>query len=166
MKTGKIARDGMLVAVAFVLSYVESLLPLSFGVPGIKPGLSNVVVMICLYQCSMKETFVVSIVRIVLSGLTFGSISTMLYSLAGGMLSLFVMYFLKKSQKFSVYGVSMAGGIFHNVGQILVAILILKTALLVYYLPALLLAGVASGILVGILAGILEKRLHPFFLEV
>ena len=161
MKTRKIAWIGMFVAVAFVLSYIEAMLPISFGIPGIKLGLSNIVVMLCLYECSFPQTFGIAIVRIILTGFTFGNISMMLYSLAGGMLSLLVMALLKKCDTFSVYGVSIAGGVCHNIGQILVAVAILQQkGLLLYYLPFLLIAGCISGTCIGMLAAILIKRLH------
>lgn len=163
MGTKKIAQIGMLVAVAFVLSYIESLLPISLGVPGIKLGLSNIVVLLCLYECSVKETFGIAVIRILLCGLTFGSLSTMMYSLAGGMLSFVVMLLLKKSQRFSIYGVSVAGGVCHNIGQIIVAVLVLQTGLLAYYLPFLLLAGCIAGVCIGFVAAMLTKRLHGLF---
>lgn len=161
MKTQKIARIGMLVAVAFVLSYMESLLPLSLGIPGIKLGLSNIVVVLCLYEGSVKQTFGIAMVRIVLVGLTFGNLSMLLYSLAGGLLSFGIMVLLKWCGKFSVYGVSIAGGVCHNIGQILVAVLILQQkGLLLYYLPFLLVAGCISGACIGLVAALLVKRLH------
>lgn len=163
MGTKKIAQIGMLVAVAFVLSYIESLLPISLGVPGIKLGLSNIVVLLCLYECSVKETFGIAVIRILLCGLTFGSLSTMMYSLAGGMLSFIVMLLLKKTERFSIYGVSIAGGVCHNIGQIIVAVLVLQTGLLVYYLPFLLLAGCIAGVCIGFVAAMLTKRLHGLF---
>lgn len=166
MKTRKIAQTGILVAVAFVLSYVESLLPISLGIPGIKIGLSNIVVVLCLYECSLKQTFGIAVVRILLVGITFGNFSMMLYSLAGGMLSFAVMVLLKHSGRFSVYGVSIAGGVCHNMGQILVAVAILQQkGLLVYYMPFLLAAGCVAGACIGIVAAILVKRLHGIFSE-
>lgn len=165
MKTKKIAEIGMLVAVAFVLSYVESLFPFSFGIPGIKPGLSNIVVMLALYELKAGEAFGIAMTRILLMGLTFGSLSTLLYSLAGGLLSFFVMLLLKKGKWFSVYGVSLAGGVCHNAGQLLVAVCILRTSLLIYYLPFLLVAGCISGVAVGVVAALLIQRLHRFFRE-
>lgn len=161
--TKKIAQIAMIVAVAFVLSYIESLLPIQLGIPGIKLGLSNIVVLLCLYEASAREAFGIALVRIVLSGLTFGSLSTMLYSLAGGLLSFAVMLLLKKSDKFSIFGVSIAGGVCHNLGQIGVAVLILRTGMLVYYLPFLMLAGCIAGICIGVLSAILVKRLHGAF---
>lgn len=159
METKKIAGIGMMIALAFVLAYVESLLPLSFGIPGVKIGLSNLVVMVCLYRYSTKDTFGVSLVRIILVGITFGNLYSMLYSLAGGMFSFLIMLLLKKTNRFSVYGVSMAGGVCHNMGQIVVASLVLKTKLLVYYVPFLLISGVLSGIAIGLVSGLLIKHL-------
>ncbi|MCI8563468.1 MAG: Gx transporter family protein [Lachnospiraceae bacterium] len=163
MGTKKTAQVGMLVAAAFVLGYVESLLPISFGIPGIKLGLSNIVVLLCLYEGTAKEAFGIALVRIVLTGLTFGNFSTMAYSLAGGIFSFLVMFLLKKSNVFSVYGVSIAGGVSHNIGQIAVAVLVLQTGLLIYYLPFLLVAGCVAGACIGFVGGILVKRLHGLF---
>ena len=163
MGTKKTAQVGMLVAAAFVLGYVESILPISFGIPGIKLGLSNIVVLLCLYEGTAKEAFGIALVRIVLTGLTFGNFSTMAYSLAGGIFSFLVMFLLKKSNVFSVYGVSIAGGVSHNIGQIAVAVLVLQTGLLMYYLPFLLVAGCVAGACIGFVGGILVKRLHGLF---
>lgn len=160
METRKIAQTGMLVAVAFVLSWLESMLPLQVGY-GIKLGLSNIVVMLALYNCSVKEAFGIALIRILLVGFTFGNLSIMLYSLAGGMLSFVVMVFLKRTDKFSVYGVSVAGGVCHNIGQILVALAVLRTSRLVYYLPVLMLSGCVAGVFIGFAAGVLIKRLKP-----
>jgi len=158
LDTKKIAKMGMLVAVAFVLSYIEAMLPLNLGVPGIKAGLSNIVTVFSLYYFSPGMALGIAITRIVLCGLTFGSMSGLLYSLAGGMLSFTVMVILKKTGKFSVYGVSVAGGVFHNIGQILVAVAVLQNKMVAYYLPFLLVAGVIAGVVVGILAAVLIKR--------
>ncbi len=163
MGTKKTAQVGMLVAAAFVLGDVESLLPISFGIPGIKLGLSNIVVLLCLYEGTAKEAFGIALVRIVLTGLTFGNFSTMAYSLAGGIFSFLVMFLLKKSNVFSVYGVSIAGGVSHNIGQIAVAVLVLQTGLLMYYLPFLLVAGCVAGACIGFVGGIIVKRLHGLF---
>ena len=156
--TKNIARIGMLVAVAFVLSYIESVLPLNLGIPGIKAGLSNIVVVFSIFYFRPVTAFGIAIVRIVLAGLAFGGMSGMFYSLAGGILSFLIMLLLKKTRKFSVYGVSVAGGVFHNIGQILVAMAILQNSMVAYYLPFLLVAGVVAGIIVGMLAAVLVKR--------
>lgn len=158
MDTKNIAKTGMLVAVAFVLSYIESMLPLNLGVPGIKLGLSNIVVLFSIFNLNTLTAFCIAIVRIVLCGITFGNLSGMLYSLSGGILSFVVMLLLKKTKKFSVYGVSVAGGVSHNIGQILVAIAVLNNKLIMYYFPFLLIAGVVAGIATGMLGGILIKR--------
>jgi heptaprenyl diphosphate synthase len=166
MNTKKIAQIGMFTAVAFVLSYIESLLPISIGINGIKIGLSNIVVMLCLYECSLKQTFGIALVRILLVGLTFGNFSMMIYSLAGGLLSFCVMAVLKYLGSFSVYGVSIAGGVCHNIGQVLVAAIVLKQkGLIFYYLPLLLIAGCVAGACIGVLAAVLVKRLHGMFQE-
>lgn len=160
MQSKKIAEIGMLIAVAFVLSYIEALIPISVGIPGVKLGLSNLVVMYALYRFSAKTTFGIAVVRIVLAGLTFGNLYSMLYSLAGGLLSFAGMLFLKKTGKFSLCGVSMAGGVLHNAGQILVASIVLQTQLLVYYFPFLIVSGVAAGIAIGLVSGLLIQRMQ------
>lgn len=159
MKSKKIAQIGMLVALAMVFSYLESLVPISLGVPGIKLGLSNVVTVFALYQFGAPLALGISIVRIVLCGLTFGSFSTMLYSLAGGLLSFLVMVILKKTGKFSIYGVSAAGGVFHNIGQLIVAAWMLQSSMLAYYMPFLMVAGIVSGAAIGMLGGMVWKRM-------
>lgn len=155
----KTAYMGMLTALAFVLSYLESLLPINLGVPGIKLGLANLVVIIALYTMNTKMAFTLSLVRILLTGFTFGNLSTMIYSLAGGMLSLGIMILVKRFPLFSVTGVSVLGGVFHNVGQIIAAALIAETGSLFYYLPVLIFSGTIAGTLIGILASILIRHL-------
>ena len=155
----KTAYMGMLTALAFVLSYLESLIPINLGVPGIKLGLANLVVIIALYTMDTKMAFTLSLVRILLTGFTFGNLSTMIYSLAGGMLSLGIMIFVKRFPVFSVTGVSVLGGVFHNVGQIAAAALIAETGSLFYYLPVLIFSGTIAGTLIGILSSILIRHL-------
>lgn len=159
MRTKKIAEMGMFVALAFILSYVESLLPVTAGIPGMKLGLSNLVVMVALYRLSVRTAFGIALLRILLVGFTFGNLSGMIYSMAGGFFSFAVMALLKKTGKFSVYGVSMAGGVSHNVGQIAVACIVLRTKMLVYYMPFLLVSGVAAGMAVGFVSGLVLRRL-------
>ena len=151
---------GMLTALAFVFSYIESLIPISIGIPGVKLGLANLVVIVALYTMGTKEAFILSAIRIFLAGFTFGNPASMVYSLAGGVLSLLVMVFMKKGKLFSATGVSVLGGVFHNVGQILVAMLVVENAKLLYYLPVLILSGTIAGVAIGILAAILTKRLE------
>ncbi len=155
----KTALLGMLVALAFVLSYIETLIPVNLGIPGAKLGLANLVVMVALYTLGMKEAFGLSMVRILLTGLTFSSMAAMLYSFAGGLLSFAVMALMKKTKKLSVTGVSVLGGIAHNAGQIFVAMWMLDTATLIYYLPVLAITGVASGTVIGLLAVMVIRRI-------
>lgn len=158
METKRITVFGMLTALAFVLSYLESLIPFSFGIPGIKLGIANIVVLAGLYLLGVREAFCLSIVRIVLAGFTFGNLFSMLYSLAGGVLSFFVMAFLFKTRKFTGMGVSAAGGVFHNVGQMVMAGLILGRNI-VYYFPFLMISGIITGLLVGLTGGLVITRL-------
>ena len=155
----KTALLGMLVALAFVLSYIETLIPVNLGIPGAKLGLANLVVMVALYTLGTKEAFGLSMVRILLTGLTFSSMAAMLYSFAGGLLSFAVMALMKKTKKLSVTGVSVLGGIAHNAGQIFVAMWMLDTATLIYSLPVLAITGVASGTVIGLLAVMVIRRI-------
>ena len=155
MSAKKTAFYGMFLALALVAGYIEQLIPVNLGVPGVKLGLANIVTMLLLYIAGVPAACLISALRILLSGFP------MVYSAAGAAMSMLVMAFLKKTKKFSSVGVSVAGGIFHNVGQIIVAMLVLETKALAYYLPILILSGLAAGILIGILSGILTKRLNP-----
>lgn len=158
MKTKAVALYGILLVLALILSYVEALLPLSFTIPGIKLGLPNIVVLFVLYRLGFKSACVVSLLRVILSSLLFGNVMSLAYSLAGAVLSLAVMGLLKKCGKFSHTGVSVAGGVAHNAGQILVAMALLETAEIGYYLPVLCVTGTVAGILVGLTAALLLKR--------
>ncbi len=149
---------GVFTALALILSYVELLIPINFGIPGAKLGLANLVIVVVLYRNGWKEAFLLSVVRIVLAGFMFTNLFSILYSFAGGILSLGVMSLLKWKNIFSVTGVSIAGGVSHNVGQLLVAMAVVETYQVGWYLPALLIAGVLTGLLIGILsAGILKR---------
>ncbi|MCI6858833.1 MAG: Gx transporter family protein [Eubacterium sp.] len=161
MTAKKTALYGMFLALALVAGYVEQLIPVNPGIPGVKLGLANIVTMILLYVLGLRASVIVSALRILLSGFLFGNGFAIIYSAAGAALSILVMTILKKTGKFSCVGVSVAGGVFHNVGQILVAMVVLETKALYYYLPILILSGLAAGILVGILSGILIRRLSP-----
>ena len=158
MKTKKLTTLALLTAGAMILSYVESLLP-SFGIPGVKMGLANIAVIFALYRLGWKEALGISLVRVFMVSMLFGSMSALLYSLAGAALSLGVMALLKRLDRFSETGVSVAGGVAHNAGQIVVAIALLGNVKLVYYYPILVLSGVAGGILTGLTAAMLIKRI-------
>lgn len=155
----KVAYFGVFTALALIFSYVESLIPFHIGIPGVKLGLANLIVVVALYKMGTEEAYALSVARIVLSGFLFANLFSIIYSLAGGMLSLTVMVFLKKKGWFSVYGVSLAGGVMHNVGQLLIAMLIVETFSVSYYLPVLLVAGAITGLVIGILAEGMLKRL-------
>ena len=157
--TKKIAYYGLLIAVAFVLSYIESLLPMFVAVPGVKLGLTNLVVLIALEVFGYKEAFVINMIRILLVGLTFGNGFSLIYSFAGGILSFVVMVLIKKSGKFSLSGISVAGGVSHNIAQILVAAVLLQSSALFYYLPLLLISGTAAGLVIGLISAEILKRL-------
>lgn len=160
MNTKKITTLALVTATAMILSYVESLLP-SVGVPGVKLGLANIAVIFALYRLGWREALGISIVRVFLVSLLFGSLSALLYSLAGAALSLGVMALLRRSERFSSVGVSVAGGVAHNAGQILMAMLLLGTARLAYYYPILVVTGVAGGVFTGLTAAMLVKRIPP-----
>lgn len=150
---------GMMLAAALLCSYVETLIPISFGIPGIKLGLANLVVVFGLYRLGWKETLLVSVARILLAGFLFGNLASIIYSLAGGILSFLVMLFLVKVCHFRPFSVSMAGGIFHNLGQVLVAALVVENAKLLSYMSVLFFAGVITGAVIGIVAGEIIRHL-------
>lgn len=158
-KTEKVALRGMLVAAAMVLSWLEAQIPAFFAVPGMKLGLTNLVVLIALYKLGEKDALFINFLRILLVGLTFGNLFSLVYSLAGGMLSGIGMILLKKTGKFGVAGVSLAGGVLHNVGQILVAMIVLETSAVIYYLPVLWISGIAAGLVIGLISAQVIKRL-------
>ena len=158
MKNKRIAFLGLFVALAFVLSYIEFMLPLSIGIPGAKIGIANLAVMVTLYTVGEKNAIALSIIRVILVGLTFGNISMMMYSLAGAALSLFAMLLAKRIGKLSMTGVSVLGGVFHNVGQIIVAMLVLETKSLFYYLPFLIIVGTITGVVIGIVSSLITAR--------
>ena len=155
----KVAYFGVLTALALIFSYIETLIPIHFGIPGVKLGLANLIVVIALYKMGIKEAYTLSIVRVILAGFIFGNLFSILYSLAGGLLSLTMMVVLKKTEKFSVFGVSMAGGVFHNIGQLIMAAIVLESLSIAYYFPILLVSGVVTGLLIGLVSNEMLKRL-------
>ena len=151
---------GVLASLALIASYVESLVPLPVPVPGIRLGLANAVVLAVLELFGFREAFLVSVVRILLSGFLFGNLSSIFYSLGGGLLSLLLMNLLYKKGSFGTLGISMAGGVAHNFGQLLVASPAVQNLSLFYYFPVLLGAGVLTGAVIGILDGEILKRIR------
>lgn len=159
-QTKRTARLGLFLAFALILGYVEALLPLPVGIPGIKLGLANLAVLLALYRMGAKAAFMTDVLRIILNGFLFGSLYGILYSMAGGMLSFFVMAGLKKTGRFGILGVSMAGGVSHNIGQLLVAAFVVEAVGIFYYIAPLLIAGVLTGCLIGILTEQLMRRVR------
>ena len=158
MKAKKLALCGLLTALALVLSYLESLVPLSFSVPGVKMGLPNLAILFALYRLGFKEAAVISLIRVLLVSLLFGNVFSLAYSAAGAALALGVMWLLRRSGKFGTTGVSVAGAVAHNIGQILVAMAVLETGAIAAYLPVLLLTGTAAGVCIGLVSAVLINR--------
>lgn len=161
-QTKRLTIYGILIALALVLSYVESLVPAFFAVPGMKLGLTNVVVVIALYKMDVKSAVIINFVRIVLVAVMFSNGASFLYSLAGGILSMLVMIVLKLTGKVQMATVSSFGGIFHNVGQIIMAIILLGTTAIGYYLAILWFVGLITGLIIGVIAAEVVKRLPDF----
>ena len=160
MKTQKLTVMALTTAIALVLSFVESQIPAFVAVPGVKMGLANIAIVYALYRLGWKEAAIISLIRVVLVSLLFGSAASFLYSLAGAVLSLLGMALLKKTGKFTEIVVSVAGGVLHNIGQIAMASIILETDALRYYLPFLLVSGILAGVVIGLISGILISRIH------
>ncbi len=158
-KITKIAIVGVISAFAIILGYVESLISLGFFIPGVKLGLANLAIVTVMYIYGNKEAFTVNFIRILISGLLFTNIFSILFSLAGAVISFAVMAILKKTDKFSVMGVSIAGGVSHNVGQIIIAAFVVETYSVIYYVPVLMVSGIVTGMIIGVVSGILIKYL-------
>ena len=152
MEYQKIPYYGLFAALAILMGYVEMLIPIPVPIPGVKLGLANVIIIIMMYFMDSKSAFFVSMIRVLLSGLLFAGFAGLLYSLAGAVCSFLIMALLKKTDKFSIVGVSVSGGVFHNVGQIVVAAAVVENVRMAYYLPFLLISGVVTGMLIGIVA--------------
>lgn len=160
METRRITRIGLSVALALILSYVESQIPAFFSIPGIKIGLSNLAVVFSLYTLSFRDTLLVSFFKVFISSLLFGSVVSLLYSLSGALLSLFGMVVMKKTRLFGVREVSVVGAILHNMAQIATAIVILGTSSIKYYIPFLIVSGTITGFFIGIISSIIIKRME------
>lgn len=159
--SGKTAYLGLCLALALICSYVETLIPIPIGIPGVKLGLTNVVIVGVLYLSNWRDAALVSVARVLLAGFFFGNLYSILYSLAGAIFSLIVMAVIKKTEQLHLISVSAAGGIAHNVGQFLVAALVVENYRILYYLPVLFLVGMLTGVLIGVAATGVLKRLPP-----
>ena len=163
MKIKSVAYCAMLTALAMIFGYVEALVPFHFGLPGVKLGVANIVIVLALYQLPAGQVFAIQVMRIVLVSFLFGNVSMMLYSLAGGILSLLIMLLLKKTNWFSITGISIVGGVSHNLGQLAVALLVVQNLRITFYLPGLLIAGLVTGCLIGMLAYKLKPLMERYF---
>lgn len=159
MKTNKLTLYALIISVAMILSYVESLIPAFVPIPGIKLGLANIATVFALYKLDTKAAVIISVIRITLSALLFSGLFSIIYSISGAFLSLVAMHVLIKSKKFSPVGVSVSGAVCHNLGQVITAALIMQTSKLMYYFAALLLSGIISGTVIGIAAGLIIQRI-------
>ncbi|MBO5973112.1 MAG: Gx transporter family protein [Clostridia bacterium] len=141
-----------------ILSFVESQIPAFVAIPGVKIGLTNIVVIYALYKLGWKYAAVISFVRVLLVGILFGNGVSIAYSLAGAAVSFVVMVLLMRAKVFSTAAVSVAGGVMHNMAQIGMACIIMETNLLTYYAPFLLISGTLAGIAIGVISAIMIKR--------
>ena len=160
MKTKKIAVLALAIALAMILSFVESQIPAFVAIPGVKVGLANIAVVFVLYKLGWKEAVLISLVRVFMVSVLFGTAVSLFYSVAGAVLSLTGMVLLKKTGLFSTVAVSVTGGVLHNIGQILMACLLLETNVIVYYLPFLILSGVIAGVVIGVVSAIMVNRVQ------
>jgi len=162
IETKKIAYIAALTTLAMIFSYVESLIPVNFGIPGIKLGVANIVSVISLYTFGLIPSLVIVVLRVLLTGFLFGNAYSIIYSLAGGVLSLLAMYLIMKSDLFSMCGISICGGVVHNLGQLLVAMLTVNQIKLSYYGPILIISGVIMGVIVGLICRAVYKRVETY----
>ncbi|MEY8338843.1 Gx transporter family protein [Lachnospiraceae bacterium 62-35] len=162
-KAEHMGKRGMLVALAFIFSYIEALIPIPMPAPGMKLGLANLVTIVGLYTVGLKDTCIITLIRILLAGFTFGNAFSMWYSFSGAVLSLGIMIGLKAVKWFSPMGVSAAGGVGHNIGQLLAAAVVVENAGVLYYLPILMAGGVIAGGAIGLLGGMVIRRTERLF---
>ena len=158
-RTSKLTIAALMAALALIFSYIEVLIPFNFGIPGIKLGIANLVIIVALYYLGTRYALLINVIRILIGGLLFSGVFGMLYSMAGALLSMLVMVLVKKCGLFSVTGASMAGGVAHNLGQLLVAAFLVSNLKIFVYFPVLVISGVVSGAVIGILAYLVLKKL-------
>lgn len=160
MKSKRIAELGLMIALAFVLSYLESLIPLQLGIPGAKLGLANIVTLIAIARLGLKDAMAVAVARAILSGITFGSLYSMLFSLAGGIVSAFIMGKMIRIKSFGMIGISVVGGVSHNLGQLCVAMVVLKSLDLKFYAGFLILCGIITGVITGVICMLVLENIR------
>lgn len=157
-RSNNVAVVALLASLALILSYIEAIIPYTPGIPGIKLGIANLVAVVALYKLSAKHAVMLNAIRIIVAGLLFTGVFGMLYSLAGATISLLGMILLKKTDLFSVTGVSMAGGFLHNMGQLAIAAILINDIRIFYYLPVLMISGTVAGVAIGIAAELVIRR--------
>jgi heptaprenyl diphosphate synthase len=157
MSANRLTTLAMFIAVAMVFSYIESFIPVNIAIPGIKLGLANIVTIVVLQKMKLSDAIIVSGIRVILSALLFGNVTVMIYSLAGAVLSIFIMWIVGKFRFFTSTGISIAGAVGHNMGQLLVAALLIKNQNILMYSPALIISGTISGLAIGIVAAFIMK---------
>ena len=160
MNTQTIARLSILTAAALILGYVERFIPLPMAMPGIKLGLANTVLLYGVYMMRRNNTLTLMVLKVLLSGLLFAGFSGVLYGFAGGLLSLGAMLLVHRTSDLSVVGVSILGAVFHNIGQVLMAMLVVQTRGLLLYLPVLMVSGIVTGLITGLIARNVLKGLR------
>ncbi len=165
MRTHRTAYLGIFTALAMILSYIETVFPFLGGIPGVKIGIANSMSLSVLYLMGYQAAFLIAVFRIVLTGILFGNAASVLYSLGGAVFSLIIMILVKKTEIFSVVGTSIAGGISHNIAQLLVATLLVENLSVLYYLPVLLISGAVAGLVVGVVSQELVKRIPGRILD-
>ncbi len=159
-RSKNMAITALMVALALIFSYIEAIIPYNPGIPGVKLGIANIVTLIALYLLSTKHAWAVSVIRVLIAGLLFNGVFAAVYSLAGAIVSLTGMILLKKSNLFSIAGVSMAGGVLHNMGQLIMAALLLQDSKIFLYFPVLLFSGMITGIIIGLGASVICQRIR------
>lgn len=157
--TKRVAIIGMLSCMAIIVSYIEFLFPINIGIPGIKLGLANIVIIIALYNYKLYWSFLINIIRIFIIGMLFGNLFSIIFSLTGGIISMLIMYFAKKIKSLTIVGVSILGGVFHNISQLVIAGLIMNLPEIIYYIPVLVISGAITGTIIGVLGNIINGRI-------
>lgn len=154
MKAKRLAFLSLFTAFAIILSYVESVLPINFGIPGVKLGLANFVIVLVLFSMKAGDAIIINIARILIVGILFGNAFSIVFSLCGAFISFLCMWGVKKIKFFNIISISVIGGVSHNVGQLIVAAFVVSSYQIIYYIPVLIISGLVTGVLIGIIAQI------------
>lgn len=163
---GRLTVIALFSSLALIFSYVEMLIPIPLGIPGVKLGIANLVIVIAIYRFKASTALTINIIRICLAGLLFTGLFGALYSICGGLISFLSMLIVKKTDKFSMVGVSMTGGVFHNLGQLLAAAFIISDIHIFMYFPVLMFSGIITGIIIGFICYYVNKKIPPSLLQV